>query len=389
MIFRVPRVPRVLGVPRVPGVLALAALLALPTPVAPKALVARVAPQAPVALLAPVAPSQSPAPNHTLTAVSGLRVGHYTLIERPTGCTVILAEQGAVGGVDVRGSAPGTRETDLLNPTNLVEKVHAIVLAGGSAFGLASAEGVVKYLEDKHVGFPTGAGVVPIVPAAILYDLQVGNGSIRPGADCGLAAARAATTDPVQEGNVGAGAGATVGKLLRSDRAMKGGIGSAAIELPGGIVVAALVAVNAVGNIVDPATGRFIAGARTDDGRGLADLRTMLRRESSPGGVLQPRPDASIENTTIGVVATNATLTKAQATKLAQMAHDGYARAIYPAHTMIDGDAIFALATGTRNGAVDLSRLGAMAADATSDAIVSAIRAATSIPGYPAARDLK
>jgi L-aminopeptidase/D-esterase-like protein len=372
-------VPRVSGMGRVPAVRAL---------VATPALIALVAFSAPVAHGALMAP-QAPSGNHTLTAVSGLKVGHHTLTERPTGCTVILAEQGAVGGVDVRGSAPGTRETDLLNPTNLVDKVNAIVLAGGSAFGLASAEGVVQYLEDKHVGFPTGAGVVPIVPAAILYDLQVGKGSVRPGADCGLAAARAATGDPVQEGNVGAGAGATVGKLLRSDRAMKGGVGSAAIELPGGLVVAALVAVNAAGNIVDPSTGRFIAGARTEDGRGIADLRAMLRSGPSQGGVLSPGPDASVENTTLGVVATNATLTKAQATKLAQMAHDGYARAIYPAHTMIDGDAIFALATGTRSGAVDLSRLGAIAADAMSDAIVSAIRAATSIPGYPAARDLK
>src|SRR3954469_13963531 len=176
--------------------------------------------------------AQPRAANTTLTAVTGLKVGHHTLAERPTGCTVILAEQGAVGGVDVRGGAPGTRETDLLTPTNLVEKVNAVVLAGGSAFGLASADGVVKYLEERHIGFPTGAGVVPIVPAAILYDLEVGNGSVRPGPDCGYAAARAGTSEPVTEGNVGAGAGATIGKLMRSDRAMKGGIGSAAIEVP-------------------------------------------------------------------------------------------------------------------------------------------------------------
>ena len=327
-------------------------------------------------------PQSSGARNHTLTAVTGIKVGHHTLSERPTGCTVILAEQGAVGGVDVRGSAPGTRETDLLNPTNLVEKVNAIVLAGGSAFGLAAADGVVKYLEEKHVGFPTGAGVVPIVPAAILYDLQVGTGSIRPGPDCGYAAARAATSDPVVEGNVGAGAGATVGKLMRADRAMKGGVGSAAIEVPGGLVVAAIVAVNAAGNVMDPTTGQFIAGGRTDDGRGIADLRAMLR--GGPSGRARP-----IENTTIGVVATNATLTKAQATKLAQMAHDGYARSIYPSHLMIDGDAIFTLAIGTRSETPDVNRLGALAADVMSDAIVRAVRAATGIPGYPAARDLK
>jgi L-aminopeptidase/D-esterase-like protein len=341
--------------------------------------------------------AQRPPANHTLTAVSPLKVGHHTLTERPTGCTVILAGQGAVAGVDVRGSAPGTRETDLLNPVNLVQSVNAIVLSGGSAFGLAAADGVVKFLDEQHVGFTTSAGVVPIVPAAILFDLQVGDGRVRPGPDCGYAAARAATTDPVAEGNVGAGAGATVGKLLRSDRGMKGGLGSAAIELPGGLVVAALVAVNAVGNVVDPATGRFIAGGRTDDGRSIADLRAMLRAGPSRGaGVGRPHPaDArtdfptALENTTIGVVATNATLTKAQATRLAQMAHDGYARAIYPSHLTNDGDAIFALATGASTNAVDLNQLGALAADAMADAIVGAVRAATGIPGYPAARDLK
>lgn len=319
--------------------------------------------------------------NDTLTAVTGLKVGHYTLAGRPTGCTVVLAEQGAVAGVDVRGSAPGTRETDLLNPTNLVEKVHAIVLAGGSAFGLASADGVVKYLDERHIGFPTSAGVVPIVPAAILYDLQVGKGAIRPGADCGYAAARAATVDPVTEGNVGAGAGATVGKLLRGDRAMKGGIGSAAIALPDGLIVAAIVAVNAAGNVMDPQTGRFIAGGRTADGTAIADLRTLLH-----GGA---RSGAALENTTIGVVATNASLTKVQATKVAQMAHDGYARAIYPSHLMVDGDAIFALATGAHAGTPAVDQIGALAADVMSDAIVRAVRAAAGIPGYPAARDLK
>lgn len=317
-----------------------------------------------------------------LTAVTGLKVGHHTLAERPTGCTVILAEAGAVAGVDVRGSAPGTRETDLLNPINLVQQVHAIVLSGGSAFGLAAADGAVRYLEERHIGFPFGGGVVPIVPAAVLFDLPVGDGRIRPGADCGYAAARAATTDAVAEGNVGAGAGATVGKLLRADRAMKGGVGSAAIELPGGLVVAALVAVNAAGNVMDPGTGRFLAGGRTDDGAGIADLRALLR------GSVRPVSRA-LENTTIGVVATNATLTKAQTTKLAQMAHDGYARAIYPSHLTVDGDAIFALATGTRPESADLNQLGALAADAMADAIVRAVRAATGIPGYPAARDLK
>ena len=357
-------------------------------------------PSALVAVLAPVAlvaPMTFQAPNHTLTAVTGLKVGHHTLSARPTGCTVVLAESGAVAGVDVRGSAPGTRETDLLNPVNLVQQVHAIVLAGGSAFGLAAADGVVKYLDEKRVGFSTSAGVVPIVPGAILFDLQIGDGSIRPGPDCGYAAAQAATTGPVAEGNVGAGAGATVGKLLRSDRGMKGGIGSSAIELPDGLVVAALVAVNAAGNVVDPATGHFVAGGRTDDGRTIADLRAMLRGRLSRGpGFLDPQsadaasnPGTAPQNTTIGVVATNATLTKVQATRLAQMAHDGYARAIYPSHLTSDGDAIFALATGSQNGAIDMNQLGALAADAMADAIVRAVRAASSITGYPAARDLK
>jgi L-aminopeptidase/D-esterase-like protein len=317
-----------------------------------------------------------------LTAVSGLKVGHSTLSGRPTGCTVILTEGGAVAGVDVRGSAPGTRDTDLLDPVKLVSQVHAIVLSGGSAFGLSAADGAVRYLEEKHIGFQFGGSYVPIVPAAVLFDLPIGDGRIRPGPDCGYAAARAATTDAVVEGNVGAGAGATVGKMLRRDRGMKGGIGSAAIELPGGVVIAALVAVNAAGNVMDPSTGQFIAGGRSEDGRSIADLRQLLRGEAQP-------VEGTIENTTLGVVATNVALTKVQATKLAQVAHDGFARAIYPAHTSVDGDAIFALATGTHAGAANLDQLGALAADVTAEAIVRAIRAATGIPGYPAARDLK
>jgi L-aminopeptidase/D-esterase-like protein len=317
-----------------------------------------------------------------LTAVTGLKVGHHTLDGRPTGCTVVLAEAGAVAGVDVRGSAPGTRDTELLDPVKLVPQVHAIVLSGGSAFGLSAADGAVRYLEEKHIGFPFGGSYVPIVPAAVLFDLPVGDGRIRPGPDCGYAAARAASTGPVSEGNVGAGAGATVGKMLRGDRGMKGGIGTAAIELPGGIVVAALVAVNAAGNVVDPATGQFIAGGRTDDGRSIADLRHLLRTNARPAS----RP---MENTTLGIVATNVALTKVQATRLAQVAHDGFARAIYPAHTSVDGDAIFALSTATHNGTANVDQLGALAADAVADAIVRAVRAATGIPGYPAARDLK
>jgi len=326
--------------------------------------------------------STTEAMNHTITAVEGITVGHHTLTERPTGCTVVIAEKGAVAGVDVRGGAPGTRETDLLNPLNLVQQVHAVVLAGGSAFGLSTADGVIRYLEQKQIGFPYGGRVIPIVPAAILFDLSVGDASVRPGPDCGYAAARTATNAPVPEGNVGAGAGATIGKWLRSDRGMKGGIGSSAIELPDGIVIGAIVAVNAAGNVVDPATGRFIAGSRTEDGRSIEDARALLRSRSR----VSAAPGA---NTTIGVVATNAALTKVQAAKVAQMAHDGYARALYPAHLTVDGDTIFALATGTHAGAVDLDQIGALAADAVAEAIARAARAATGIPGYPAARDLK
>jgi L-aminopeptidase/D-esterase-like protein len=295
---------------------------------------------------------------------------------------VILARAGAVASVDVRGGAPGTRETDLLDPVNTVQEVHAIVLAGGSAFGLDTASGVMRYLDEHGIGFETRAGVVPIVPAAILFDLPVGGRpEIRPGADCGYAAARAASGGPVPEGNVGAGAGATIGKLGGPGGAMKAGIGSAAIRLESGLVVAALVAVNAVGDVVDPATGRIVAGARGADGKTLVDARTLVRA----GGLAPQRPG---ENTTLGVVATNARLTQVQAKKLAMMAHDGFARAISPAHLPSDGDAIFAMATGAWDGEVDLGILGALAAEVMADAIVRAATQATGIPGYPAARDL-
>jgi L-aminopeptidase/D-esterase-like protein len=332
---------------------------------------------------APRHAAQTPS-NRGLTAVPGLKVGHHTLTERPTGCTVVIAEKGATAGVDVRGSAPGTRDTDLLAPTATVEQVHGILLSGGSAFGLEAAGGVMRYLEERGVGFTFGGAVVPIVPAAILFDLGIGDPKIRPTADCGFRAAGAATDGPVAEGNVGAGAGATVGKMGGRDRAMKGGIGSAAITLPNGLVVAALVAVNARGDVVDPSTGQVVAGMRTEDGRGLADVRRRLK-----SGQLELPPPEPLQNTTIGVVATNATLTKTQATKIAQLAHDGLARAIVPAHTSADGDAIFALATGVRTGPDDLDTIGALAADAMAEAIVRAVRAATGIPGFPAVRDLR
>src|SRR6185503_15766360 len=253
---------------------------------------------------------QSPtaAYNNTLTAVSGLKVGHFTLTERPTGCTVVLAGDGVVAGVDVRGAAPGTRDTELLAPENVVDKVHAIVLSGGSAFGLDAASGVMRWLEEHKIGFQFGGARVPIVPAAILFDLGVGDPSIRPTADCGYRAASAATNLRVAEGSIGAGAGATVGKLRGMAYAMKGGVGSAAVELNSGLIVAALVVVNSVGDVVDPATGQIVAGARADDGT-FADARRLLRaglRESGKPG----------EQTTLAVVATNAPLTKTQATKV-------------------------------------------------------------------------
>ena len=322
--------------------------------------------------------------NMTLTAVEGLKVGHFTLKERPTGCTVVLAKQGTTGGVDVRGGAPGTRETDLLDPVNNVQIVSAVVLSGGSAFGLDTASGVMKWLDERNIGYPVGSGVVPIVPAAILFDLGFGgSGKIRPGPDCGYQAAGAASEAAVTEGNVGAGAGSTIGKSggrTGSGGPMKAGIGSAAIRLPNGLVVGAIVAVNAVGDIVDPWTGQVVAGARGPDGK-LLDARRLVRQ----GGNREGRAG---ENTTIGIVATNARLTKVQAQKMAQMAHDGYARAISPVHTPGDGDTIFSLATATWTGEVNYGQVGSLAAEAMADAIVRAATQATASNGLPAARDL-
>jgi L-aminopeptidase/D-esterase-like protein len=318
-----------------------------------------------------------------LTAVAGIKVGHFTLKERPTGCTVILVEEGATGGVDVRGGAPGTRETDLLDPVNHVEQVHAIVLAGGSAFGLDAASGVVRYLDERNIGYDARVAKVPIVPAAILFDLGVGgNPKIRPTAECGYQAALAANTGPVAEGSIGAGAGATLGKAGGPTRMVKSGIGTAAIILPDGLVVAALVAANPVGDVIDPATGKVVAGVRTEDGKGFADARTLVRTGALGG---RPRPT---EHTTIGVVATNAKLTKAEAQRMAIMAHDGYARAISPVHTPGDGDTIFALATGARTGEANVGLIGALAAEVMADAIVRAAREATGVAGIPALRDL-
>jgi L-aminopeptidase/D-esterase-like protein len=327
------------------------------------------------------AQAPGPPPNRTLTAIAGLRVGHFTLSERPTGCTVVVADPDVIAGVDVRGAAPGTRDTELLSPVNSVERVHAIVLAGGSAFGLDAASGVMRWLEEHGRGFTFGGARIPIAPAAILFDLGVGDPKIRPTADCGYRAAEAASTAPVTDGSVGAGAGATVGKLHGMEHAMKGGIGSAAITLPGGLTIAALVAVNAAGDVIDPANGRVVAGVRGSDGRTLVDARKLLR-----AGALQPPRAGS--NTTLAVVATNAHLTKTQATRLAQMAHDGFSRAISPVHTSVDGDTAFVLATGTQAGDVNMFLLGSLAAEVTADAIVRAVHAATGLPGLPSVRDL-
>jgi L-aminopeptidase/D-esterase-like protein len=333
------------------------------------------------------APPASSNPGRTgLTTIAGLKVGHHTLTERPTGCTVVLVDgDGAVGGVSQRGGAPGTSETDLLGPLNMVDKVNAVVLSGGSAYGLDAAQGVVRYLEERSAGWRVGpAGVVPIVPAAILFDLGFGNQpKIRPTADCGYKAAEAATDGPVAEGNVGAGAGATVGKL-GMERSMKAGVGSAAIALPNGLIVSAIVAVNAVGDIIDPETGRVVAGVRTEDGKGLADARKLLRS----GALLkrpQPRPG---ENTTIGLVATNARLTKVQTSRLALMGDNGLAKAISPSHTMGDGDTVFALATGRWDGEVNLTMIGALAAEAMAEAVVRAATTAESLGGVPSAREI-
>jgi L-aminopeptidase/D-esterase-like protein len=337
-----------------------------------------------IVLVAAVSPARTAGPDgRGLTAVEGLRVGSITLAERPTGCTVIVVEgEGAVGGVSQRGGAPGTRETDLLDPGNMVDKVNAVVLSGGSAFGLDAATGTVRWLEEQNLGWDVRIAKVPIVPAAILFDLPVGgNPKVRPTADCGYKAAAAATSGPVQEGSIGAGAGATVGKMGGPGRSMKAGLGSYAVVMPNGLVVAAIVAVNAVGDIIDPDTARVVAGVRTAENT-LADARLLLRA----GPPAQPpRPG---ENTTIGLVATNARLSKADAHRMALMADDGFARAIFPSHTMGDGDTVFSLATGRWTGEANITQIGALAADVMARAIVRAATEATGLPNLPAARDL-
>ncbi len=319
--------------------------------------------------------------NQTLTDVPGIRVGHYTDREAATGCTVIICPEGTCGGVDQRGGAPGTRETDLLRPMHLVEEVSAVLLAGGSAYGLAAADGVMHYLEEHEIGYRSRAGfLVPIVPTAILFDLAVGKSNVRPDAAMGYAACAAASRDPVPQGTVGAGTGCRVGAMRGNAYATKGGIGSASVDLGDGLVVAALMAVNAVGDVVDEA-GRVLAGLReTPDGETFVGMMNMMKVTARL--VDTPAPAASSQNTVIGVVATNARLTKEAANKVAQMAHDGLARAVRPAHTMFDGDTIFALATGQIPA--NISAIGAYAAEVVAEAIRNAVRTATSLAGVRA-----
>jgi L-aminopeptidase/D-esterase-like protein len=307
--------------------------------------------------------------HNAITDVPGIRVGHVTDAEAMTGCTVILCpKEGAVGGVDPRGGAPGTRETDLLRPIRLVQRVHAVVLAGGSAFGLDAAGGVARWLEEHGVGFDAGVARVPIVPAAVIFDLDVGRADVRPDAAMGYAACEAAGDGPVVEGSVGVGTGCRVGAILGPDRATKAGLGTASADLGGGLVVGALVAVNAFGDVVDPRTGEILAGARAQNGEGFADTLETMR------GMLDNTVMHSVgrRQSVIGVVATNASLNKEEANKVAQMAHNGLARTVRPAHTMFDGDTFFALATGQKRADVNL--VGAYAAEVVALAIVRAIQ---------------
>lgn len=318
--------------------------------------------------------------HNAITDVAGILVGQVSDYRAWTGCTVVLCERGAMVGVEVRGPAPGTRETDLARPGHLVQKAHAVLLAGGSAFGLAAADGVMQYLEGRGSGFQVGPVVVPIVPGAVLFDLMVGDPGVRPDAAMGLAACRAASDGPPAEGNAGAGTGATVGKILGGKSAMKGGLGTAS-RSAGGITVGAIVAVNAFGDVVDPASGVILAGARNPMGGGFLDTVVAL------GSLVGKTVTAFAEHTTIGVIATDARLTKEETNLVASSGHDGLARAIRPAHTLFDGDTLFALATGRRRAPVTL--VSALAAEVVAEAVVRGIRAAEGLPGLPAWRDLQ
>ena len=320
---------------------------------------------------------------NSITDVQGIRVGHHTNTAAATGCTVVLCEDGAVGGVDVRGSAPGTRETDLLRPTTLVNEVHAVLLSGGSAFGLAAATGVVKHLESKGIGLRFGGSVIPIVPAAIIFDLGLVRGDVRPTAEDGEAACAQATDSSNEWGSIGAGTGATVGKALGLERAMKGGIGSSSISIENGPTVGAVVAVNAIGGVYEAATGRIIAGPRVEDGSSILDAMEVTI-SSTPA----PTQLVTASNTTIGVVATDASLNKEQANKLAAAAQDGVALAIRPAHLMGDGDTMFALATCKSDVEINMNQILAATVQCVSDAIVNAVTEADSLGGVPCYKDV-
>ena len=319
--------------------------------------------------------------NGTLTDVRGLKVGHYTDLSNATGCTVIIAEEGAVPGVDVRGAAPGTRETDLIRAENTIEKINAIVLSGGSAFGLDSASGVMKYLAEKNIGHMVGKHVIPIIPSAIIFDLNIGN-SVTPNAANGYLAASVAVADTVPQGTVGAGTGATVGKALGIDNAMKGGLGSYSIDLGDGVVLSALVVVNSVGGVHDAYDGKLLAGPNAIGGRPEDSFSIFADHNYGKQKSIQPE---HLGNTTIGVVATNVNLTKAQSNRLAMIAHDGLALAIRPTHTIHDGDTMFALATGEIDASDEFPRLVALTPLVVSRAIVAAVQNATSLYGFPSA----
>ncbi|MDA1188088.1 MAG: P1 family peptidase [Chloroflexi bacterium] len=321
--------------------------------------------------------------NGGITLIPGIKVGHYTDAENATGCTVVLSEAGVMGGVDVRGGAPGTHETDLLRPEMHMNQVHGIVLSGGSAFGLESANGVMQYLEEHGIGYQAVGVRVPIVPAAILFDLAIGSKTVRPDKQAGYKACEAASNEPPEEGSVGAGTGATVAKLAGRDHIVKGGIGTYALDLGGGLLVGALVAVNALGAVYDPDTGELVAGPR---GISIKDPDDPFGLLSSPKPLPKPNP---IENTTIGVVATNARLDKATVNKLASSAHDGLAMSVRPAHTPHDGDTFFALATGDHEPRVHLDRVLAAAALCVACATVRAVQQAKGLAGVPSISEVK
>ncbi len=321
--------------------------------------------------------------NDSITAVPGVTVGHWTDSQSPTGCTVVICPpEGAVASCDVRGGAPGTRNTELLQPGHLVQRIHAVLLTGGSEFGHDAGAGVVRWLREHGHGFPYPTGTLPVVSGAVIFDRSIGDPERWPGPDAGYAACEAASSDPVPEGSVGVGTGATVAKALQIDRALKGGVGSATERTASGIVIGALVAVNCWGEVSDPDTGQVIAGPRGEKPGVFAGTLEAMRAAPPLSPFLTA---AAPENTTLGVVATDAVLTKEDAYRLAIMAQAGLARTIRPAHSPVDGDTMFALATGRNHEQTDLLQLGTLAARAVERAIVRAVMSATGLAGVPSA----